>query len=293
MSSQATPGLQEAVTHHPRRYLANDFVYPVISRRAQGLSVGINLNVDKLCNYDCVYCQVDRAGPVRPLSVDPDAVESELRTTLQQVASGELWAHPRFADVPEAWRRLNDVALSGDGEPTTYLHFAEVCRRIVQVKAQCKLADAKTMLITNCSGLHRLNVVQGLDVLAAQPLEIWAKLEAGTEAYYRTIERTKVSFERTLQNLTATAQRRPVVVQSLFMRVRDAPPSPDEIAAYVQRLCAVRDAGGAIDRVQVYTVARAPAESFVSALGGPEIDTIADAVEAAGFSVERYYEPEH
>ena len=248
--------------------------------------------MDTLCNNDCVYCQVDRAGPVRPVSVDPDAVERELRAMLAQVVSGEVWEHPRFTDVPPEWRRLNDVALSGDGEPTTYLHFAEVCERIVRVKAELDLAAAKTVLITNCSGLHRPDVVRGLDVLQAQPLEIWSKLEAGTEAYYQQIERTKVPFARTLQNLVATAQRWPVVIQSLFMRLDGTPPPDAEIQAFVERVCEVRDAGGTIDRVQVYTVARAPAEAFVTALNGPEIDAIADAVQAAGFSVERYSEPE-
>ncbi len=291
MSSSPPGGLREAVTFHPRQYLAQDFVYPVISRRARGLSVGINLNVDKLCNYDCVYCQVDRRGPVRPVSVDPDAVEGELRALLREVSTGAFWSHPRFAGVPQAWRGLHDIALSGDGEPTTYLHFAEVCRRIVGVKTELGLADAKVVVITNTSGLHRTDVQTGLDLLAPHGLEIWAKLEAGTEAYYQRVERTKVPFERTLRNITDAARRWPVVIQSLFMRLDGVGPDAEETAAYVARLCEIRDAGGDFDRVQVYTVARPPAEDFVSALIATEIDTIADAVAAAGFTVERFYEP--
>ena len=291
MSTRTETGLREAVTFHPRQYLAHDFVYPVISRRARGLSVGINLNVDKLCNYDCVYCQVERDGPVQPVSVTPDAVEAELRAVLQEVCTGALWQHPRFADVPEAWRRLHDVALSGDGEPTTYLHFAEVCARIVTVKQELELAEAKVVVITNASGLHRPDVQRGLDRLAPHGLEIWAKLEAGTEAYYHRVERTKVPFARTLQNIADAAGRWPVVIQSLFMRLEGAGPEAAEVAAYVDRLREIREQGGTIARVQVYTVARPPAEAYVTPLSKTDIDTIAEAVGMAGFPVEQFYAP--
>ena len=45
---------------HPRRFEDFKFVYPVLSRRAHGISIGINTNPDKVCNFDCIYCQVDR-----------------------------------------------------------------------------------------------------------------------------------------------------------------------------------------------------------------------------------------
>src|ERR1041385_9455166 len=41
----------------PRDFLDNRFVYTVISARARGLSVGVNMNPDKHCNFDCVYCE--------------------------------------------------------------------------------------------------------------------------------------------------------------------------------------------------------------------------------------------
>ena len=290
MNTPAATSLQQAVSHHPRRYLANDFVYPVISRRAHGLSIGVNLNVDTLCNFDCVYCQVDRSGPTVPKTVTPEAVEQELRATLAQVESGELWTHPRFAAVPEEWRRLNDIALSGDGEPTTYLRFAEVCRVIAAVKRDLQLDTAKVVVITNGSGLHRTSVIDGLDCLAPVGLEVWAKLEAGTEAYYQRVERTKVPFDLVLRNILAAARRWPVVIQSLFMRLDGTPPDEAEIAAFVGQLEDVRAGGGAIDRVQVYTVARPPAESYVSALDAEHVARIADAVHAAGFAVEQYVE---
>ena len=49
----------------PRDFIENRFVYVVVSPRARGLSVGVNLNPDKFCNFDCAYCEVNRAEPAR------------------------------------------------------------------------------------------------------------------------------------------------------------------------------------------------------------------------------------
>lgn len=83
---------------------------------------------------------------------------------------------------------------------------------------------------------------------------------------------------------------RPVRIQSLFMRVEGQPPSEEEIAAYVARLQEITAAGGAIKKVQVYTVARPPAEAFVTPLSPAEVDAISDQVHnATGLPTKAYY----
>ena len=57
---------------HARTYQQNRFVYPVLSRRSGGLSLGINLNPDKVCNFDCIYCQVDRVEQSETRFVETD-----------------------------------------------------------------------------------------------------------------------------------------------------------------------------------------------------------------------------
>jgi wyosine [tRNA(Phe)-imidazoG37] synthetase (radical SAM superfamily) len=46
------------VADHDRGSAGLTYVYPVVSRRAGGVSVGINLNVNNACNWRCIYCQV-------------------------------------------------------------------------------------------------------------------------------------------------------------------------------------------------------------------------------------------
>src|SRR5437764_15166689 len=103
-------------TQHSRSWRDNRYVYPVISRRSKGVSIGVNLNPDKVCNFDCIYCQVDRKTPPIVRDVDVPRLVDELRDMLQVVQSGELFDNERFRNTPEHLRRLNDIAFSGDGE---------------------------------------------------------------------------------------------------------------------------------------------------------------------------------
>jgi wyosine [tRNA(Phe)-imidazoG37] synthetase (radical SAM superfamily) len=277
---------------HPRTFHENTFVYPVLSRRSRGLSIGINLNPDKVCNFDCIYCQVDRRSAAVTEFVATDQLLAELEATLELVTSGAIYRDERFRAVPEPLRRLNDIAFSGDGEPTTYRNIDRIVADVAAVKRRRGLDTVKLVLITNASMFHRLSVQEALTILDRNQGEIWAKLDAGTDAYYHQIERTPIPFSRILTNLRDAARLRPLVIQSLFLRLEGVGPPPAEIAAFCDRLNEILSAGGMIDRVQVYTVARRPAEDCVSPLVAAEVDAIADTVRRlVPVRVEAYYGP--
>ena len=259
---------------HSRLFEGNRFVYPVLSRRSGGISVGVNLNPDKICNFDCIYCQVNRTSQSETRFVETEQLLAELDETLRAVISGAIYRSGKFVDTPEPLRRLNDVAFSGDGEPTTYRNFDELMADCAEVKRRHGLDDVKLVLITNASMFHRDHVRRGLEVLDANNGEIWAKLDAGTEAYYQQVERTSIPLRQILDNITAAAQVRPLVIQSLFLRIDGQPPALDEQVAFCDRLSEIVDAGGQIKLVQIYTVARPPAERSVSPLSNAEIDEL-------------------
>ena len=78
--------------------------------------------------------------------------------------------------------------------------------------------------------------------------EIWAKLDAGTEERFHHVNGTRIPFRRVLDNIRGEAQRRPVVVQSLFFREAGVAPAREEIAArgaYADLLAARGDASRA------------------------------------------------
>src|SRR4051812_33744144 len=110
-------------TLHSRAWQANRYVYPVVSRRSKGLSIGVNLNPDKVCNFDCIYCCVDRTTPPVVRKVDLELLRGELDQMIGLAGSGELFTQPPFDQTPPHLQRINDVAFSGDGEPTSFPKF--------------------------------------------------------------------------------------------------------------------------------------------------------------------------
>ena len=208
------------------------------------------------------------------------------------VVSGELFEMARFRETPPALRRLNDLAFSGDGEPTTCPEFLEIVESVAAIKRRRGLDRVKLVLITNATRLHVERVRQVLSVFDANNGEIWAKLEAGTEEYYRLVERTTVPFAQVLTNLREAARGRPIVIQAMFLRMHEQPPSLHELNAFCDRLNEVTAAGGRIQLVQVYTVARVPAESWVTPLSDAEVDAIAALVRRrTGLEAEPFYGP--
>jgi wyosine [tRNA(Phe)-imidazoG37] synthetase (radical SAM superfamily) len=267
---------------HRRELEANRYVYAVVSRRARGLSIGVNLNPDKVCNFDCPYCQVDRTAPGGPSRVDVASLAVELEDLLQR-AGGDLWTRPPFDTVAPELRRLADVAFAGDGEPTTPLEFPAAAHTARQVRDRLS-PGIPLRLLTNATLFHQDRVRTAL----AEFDELWCKLDAGTEAYFRLVNGTRLPFRRILDNVLLVARERPIVVQSLFLTLDGAGPDDAEIGAWIACLTAIVAQGGRIDHVQVYTVARAPSDPRCGPLEGQRLEAIVARVRAAGLVAAAY-----
>lgn len=269
----------DAVKDHSRDYHLFTYVYPVISRRSGGLSIGVNLNPDKRCNFDCIYCEVDRMNPPRTTVLDLLQVRRELEGMVRYVREGGLAGEARFAPLPlRVQREIKDIAFSGDGEPTMIPNFSEAVRVAVDIRREHQLDSTKLVLITDAAGLDKRDVREGLELMDGNGGEVWAKLDAGTEAYYRLVNRTRVSFDRIRSNLLLTARVRPIVIQTLMLRVHGEMMSEAELGAYCDRLREVMDGGGRIAEVHLYTVARPTPEVYATRLTRGELERLAGVV---------------
>ncbi|HCU87506.1 MAG TPA: radical SAM protein [Verrucomicrobiales bacterium] len=275
-----------AVQDHTRHFSDFTFVYPVISRRSKGLSIGVNLNPDKVCNFDCIYCEVDRRIPGAVAEVDLRQMKDELTAMVRFAKDGGLAKEPKFDEVPWLTREVKDIAFSGDGEPTMIHNFAECVETVVEVQQSEGLDETKIVLITDAAGLDKVDVKRGLKLMDTHHGEIWGKLDAGTEDYYREVNRSNVKFDRILSNLLETARARPIIIQSLFLKVhRQAMPAA-ELEAYCGRLNDLTESGGQISEVHLYTVARPTPEAFAMKLELAELENMAAAVrEQTGLTV--------
>ena len=247
---------------YARDFLSNRFVYLTISPRARGLSIGVNMNPDRGCNFDCIYCEVHRAEPSPAEVIDCEAAGAELENTLGLVHGGRIRAYPPYSALPPELISLRHVALSGDGEPTLSPRFLETVETVAHIRALGRFPFFKIVLITNASFLEEPQVQAGLSMFTARD-EVWAKLDAGTQAYYEAINRTSVPLEKIHKNILLTARKRPVIIQSLFSEVAGRNPSPEEIKAYAERLLALKEEGANIPMVQIYSATRpTPSSGF-------------------------------
>ncbi len=277
-----TPARQLSVHDHSRDSAGLRYVYPVVSRRAGGVSVGINLNVNNACNWACIYCQVPGLARGGPPAVDLDLLEAELRGLLGEIVLGDyLQQH-----VPEGARRLVDVAFSGNGEPTAAREFEAAVGRVVAVLAELLPGGGLPLrLISNGSLLHRPEVQRGIVQLGACGGEVWFKLDRASPAGVRAVNGVRQRPERALEALSLCADLAPTWVQTCYFALDGALPSCEEQRAYLTALSSVRDK---IKGVHLYGVARPsmqPGAARLSAAPLSELERFAAEIAALGLRV--------
>ncbi len=278
-------GLSETAFGSPRDFLENRYVYAVVSPRARGLSIGINLCPDQACNFDCLYCEVRRNGGSAE-TLDVGLMAAELKKTLSFVRAGRLRERPWYQHLPDELLQLRHVALSGDGEPTLNPLFAEALQAVVHTRALGEFSFFKLVLITNGTGVDLPHVRRGLKYFTRRD-EIWIKLDGGTQAYINKVNRSEAPLEKILENILLLGRQRPVVIQSLFPAIDGEEPPLEEIEQYAHRLLDLKRAGAEISLVQIYSATRPTIHSVCGHLPLKTLSRIAQAVRrTAGLKAE-------
>ncbi len=246
-------GHKLSIRNHDRAAVGLKYVYPVVSRRAGGVSVGVNLNVNNACNWRCIYCQVPdlRRGPAPP--VDLELLRSELSGFLRDIIQGDFMQRC----VHEGARRLNDIALSGNGEPTSAPQFASVVSVMGEVRQALRIDDAvKSVLITNGSLVHQREVMEGLRLLRPLNGEVWFKLDSATREGLSRINGTRIGLGRIVRNLGIAARTCPTWIQTCVFAIDGEGPSDAEQTAYIDFLGERLAEGTPIQGVLLYGLAR-------------------------------------
>jgi wyosine [tRNA(Phe)-imidazoG37] synthetase (radical SAM superfamily) len=279
--------------NHDRDNAGMTYVYPVVSRRAGGVSVGVNLNPNNACNWACVYCQVPNLTRGAAPDIDLAQLEAELRAMLGDILHGDFMQ----TRVPEAARRLNDIALSGNGEPTSARAFPQIIELIGRVMAEFDLVGAegnperktaKLVLITNGSLADRPRVQEGLRKMAALNGEVWFKFDSATAAGMRAVNQTRISPDKQLERLAVAARLCPTWLQTCAFALDGAPPSETEQAAYLATVKRIKQEGIPVRGVLLYGLARPsmqPQAPRLSALPVEWLEAFAEKIRAAGLPV--------
>ncbi len=273
------------VQDHDRAAVGMIYVYPVVSRRAGGVSVGVNLNPNNACNWACIYCQVPNLRRGGPPPIDLARLEKELRLMLADILEGDFLQR----EVPGPARRLNDIALSGNGEPTSAREFPEAVELIGRLMAESGLADKiKLVLITNGSLADHARVQRGIARMATLGGEVWFKLDAATAAGLRAINQTRTTPEKHLARLRRVAALAPTWVQTCVFAYDGKPPAAGEQQTYLDALAQLVRDGVPLQGVLLYGLARPslqPQAPHLSALPAAWLEAHAGRIRALGLSV--------
>lgn len=238
---------------HDRDAAGMIYVYPVVSRRAGGVSVGINLNPNNACNWRCIYCQVPGLSKGKGPAIDLQLLHQELSVMLQAILHGDYMQQ----HVPESARKLNDIAFSGNGEPTSSPDFEASIEVVQGVLKEFGVQESlKLILITNGSLIHKPEVQAGLKRFAQSPAEVWFKLDSALEAGQRELNDNPTGPERTRTNLALCASLAPTWLQTMALSFRGQEPSEEHCAAYIELLQAAIDEGTPLRGVLLYGLAR-------------------------------------
>lgn len=268
--------------NHNRDVVGMRYIYPVVSRRAGGVSIGINLNVNNACNWRCIYCNVPDLSRGSPPPIELDVLEHELRTFLDDVLHGDFMQ----LHVHEDDRQLKDIAFSGNGEPTSAKEFPQVLDLVENVLREYGLlGQIKVRLITNGSLMDKPAVLQSMRHLAQCNGEVWFKVDAGTKEGIARINDVTLNPQSHIQRLESCAKVCPTYIQTCMFGLDGNPPSEADIAAYLALISQVKDV---IQGVHLYGLARLslqPEAGRLTRLSAEWLESMAQRIRLLGIAV--------
>ncbi len=274
-----------SVHDHDRDNAGMTYVYPVVSRRAGGVSVGINLNPNNACNFRCVYCQVPGLVAGTAPQIDVDLLGRELGRLLDDLCTGDFMER----HVPEGARQLRDIALSGNGEPTSSEQIGDVIAVIGREMTARKLGgEIPVVLISNGSLMLKPYVATALEALTGLGGEVWFKMDSVTAEGITRINGSAIGPDGQLARLIRATELCRTYLQTCLFAWNGAAPSEAELTAYLQRIRVLVEREIPIEGVLLYGLARTsrqPEADRLSALPAKWMEAFAERIRAAGMPV--------
>ena len=275
-----------STNNHNRDSAGLKYVYPVMSRRAGGLSIGINFNPNNACNWRCIYCQVPNLQRGTAPEIDFDLLKNELVFFLDQVLNGNFFSQFK---IPVEQRIVKDIAISGNGEPTSLKNFDQAIRLIGETACKAGIFPGSCfVLISNGSLIHQQPVQSGLEQLARFNGELWFKLDSATPAGRQLINNTSQNQTKLIDNLEIASRLCPTKLQTCMLRFNDHIWSSNEKQAYLRLLQELKSRQINLQKIMLYSLARPsfqPEADALESISFEEMTAFAADIKALGYDV--------
>lgn len=218
---------------------------PVLSRRL-GRSLGIDLVFRKVCNMDCLYCEVGRTT-YYTLERKPYISLEKIRKALEQ--------------AKEIANTYDVLTITGSGEPTLNIHFEEA------VHLAKAMIDKPIAVLTNSTLVHERSVREAL----AQVDFVLASLDSAREKSFRLVNRpvAAVRLDLIIEGLSALRQEMKGELWLEVLFVKGLNDTPEDISALKSAIDYIKP-----HRVQLNTVVRPPAYPMARPLSLEELEAI-------------------
>ena len=257
-----------SIHDHSRELSGLKYIYSVISRRAGGLSIGVNLNVNNACNWQCIYCEIPNLTRGLPPPIELDVLEDELRFFLHEIIHGDYMEK----NVAIEDRHLKDIAFSGNGEPTSAEEFPQVILIVKKILEEFNLLHKiKIRLITNGSLMHKESVLEGIQVLAKMNGEVWFKVDTALEESTKVINQVNIKPQQAIDRLKRCSEICPTFVQTCIFTIDNKEPNNKEIDAYIKLIDSAKKS---IKGVHLYGIARPSMQPEAYRLGRVNINVL-------------------
>ena len=227
-------------------------VYGPVQSRRLGTSLGLNLlpQRSKLCSFDCPYCQCGFNTPRAEGSrwPSPDEVVHSMARALARLPALPAW-----------------ITFSGNGEPTLHPRFAVVVDRVLAVRAEVA-PQTRVGILSN-----GLTAGQPVGVVHAALMRLDARIMKLDPGPMEKVNGARYDVERLVTNYRTL---KPYTIQAMGVRGRDWDGSSDaSVAAWLPRLVRANP-----DAVQLYSLARRPADAGVQNVPRERLDQMATAI---------------
>ncbi|RXJ69174.1 radical SAM protein [Halarcobacter ebronensis] len=211
---------------------SNSIIFGPVPSRRFGISLGVDLSPStKQCNFDCLYCELEKAKTVDKMTSFPSV--SEVISAIKEAIAKHS--------------KIDVITITANGEPTLYPNLPELIDEINKIKG-----EIKTMILSNGSTIYDDRIYKALLKLDTVKLS----LDCVSQKCFKKLDRihSGIDIEKMIESMISFRKetKNRLVLEILFVKTLND--KEEEINLLYKAVKAINP-----HRVDIGTIDRPPA----------------------------------